>query len=299
VTATRKIFGKFMAPMEQSGRDLYVECRDYWKKNPDVPIGTEGGLLREIQRFQNGELSPQEEESLVRRVLCQNWRVRGIWNRSLQLLRREFNCRCQAEEGGVQVDRLSRECVGWALWDEVSSRISRFDPSKLEDKDNQGTLRLVSKFIASYIYVGSTLRKAGFFICETFWGGRMAPIDEEGDADGSISDPEIRTIQNEQWAALETALTAGFREARQQRQIDVYVHEVLTDSGPRSQRARQQKRRLSVFLKGYLEQNLEGCVNHIGDEGMSLLMERLEIWIRENESEFRENSSRARSGKTI
>jgi hypothetical protein len=266
--------------IETRGKDLAVECQEYWKNVQGTSLDSQSDLLDTVRRFQDGDLSDSEREGVIRWFLCQNGEVRGVWREALwDIQGATRNGYRNCEDRRREVDKLSRECLGLAFWNQVSTCISRFTASRLRGSGDSDVMRSLSAYIRDSVHKTTILESAGLILMEAA-KFPSEPLDDDVHGDDSKSDPEEELIQRQLLELLEEDIATGLIEYQKSCTLDSYIHEVRTDSEPRTQNARQQKKRLRGFLKSYLQENLEGCVKNLERKAMNLVMEKIEeiIW---------------------
>jgi|GEM_PF-3207816 len=207
-------------------------CKDSWIKTEDRYYVSkhcyenEIDLYSAIARWQDKKLSPSENDKLVKCLICGVFANRRIWREVREKLLRFCRTRYDWEDG------LS-ECFQ-ILVERNLFYLSSFDLKKVECRDNENVMKLLSGYIAGCLYPREILR--------IFFGMQFGEIGDDKQAEPSIPDDPafLEKISDDMFSLFEKACVHSPMYA--------FIHESVINRKYRSEVSRRQKSNLKKYI---------------------------------------------------
>jgi hypothetical protein len=209
-------------------------CKDSWIETEDGYYVSKHcckekiDLYSAIAQWQNKKLSPSENDTLVKCLICGVFANRRIWREVKEKLL--FICPTRYDwENGVS------ECFQILVERNLFYLLS-FDLEKVRDRDNENVMKLLSVYIARCLYPREILR--------IYLGRKFEEIGDEYD----LLPGSVLIIKPEILEKISADMFSMFEKACVQSPMYVFIHESVINRKYRSDTSRRQKSNLKKYI---------------------------------------------------
>ncbi len=206
-----------------------------------------------IEKYQADTLRYDEKQKFLKRVICQNSKIRKVWTEVKKFIIYRMNSfyfgnKEMAERSAKQM----MECCSVILQQSAENCLKKFDIRRSSVRDNQNIFALLSGFIAQSVHYRKVLKEIGLENLNNQI--EIASIDRSGSEYDDA--PEICIVSNEDSPEQKAILNdlvekimASFNASPKSVKFSDFVNESISRQSFLSDKARQQKKRLRDFLK--------------------------------------------------
>lgn len=206
-----------------------------------------------IENYQADTLRYDEKQKFLKRVICQNSKIRKVWTEVKKFIIYRMNSfyfgnKEMAESSAKQM----MECCSVILQQSAENCLKKFDIRRSSVRDNQNIFALLSGFISQSVHYRKVVKDIGLENLNNQI--EISVIDRIGSEDDET--PEICIVSNEASPEREAILNdllkkimADFESSPRRVRFSDFVNESISRQDILSDKARQQKKRLRDFLK--------------------------------------------------
>lgn len=251
-------------------------CANLWTRRAKPTFRSQDGpeinLYRLISSCQSGSITEADKDQLLRRVICENYKIKQLWVKLRRRLTYEVGTFYLGNPTMIEITRGQlMKCCSAVIRDRVMVCIQSFDLNRLTSTADQDVLKLISAFITNSLHYRAIIHDIGLEVSQDKAKHPEISFDELYGCADCAPNPEQATIRSDIVHRIIIHDKALYL-ARNQTKLDAFIHESLADQNSRSARARQQKTRLKAFITQRW---------HLDEVDALLVVEFIELWLQD------------------